>query len=88
MNYALIENGVVTNIIWLADSNANDFPNAVKLNDRPVVIGDNYYEEKFYRNGVEVLTVTEALDAEIGIYQSALHTLGVQTYEEVLNDAE
>ena len=42
MNYALIENNVVINIIWLADRNAHEFPNAVKLGDRPVGIGDTY----------------------------------------------
>ena len=26
MNYALIENGVVTNLIWLYPANAADFP--------------------------------------------------------------
>ena len=65
MNYALIENGKVINVIWLADKNANDFPNAVKLNDRPVAIGDTYDGEKFYRDGVEVLTETERLQAEL-----------------------
>ena len=51
MNYALIENGVVTNIISLRDSNAHEFPNAVKLGDRPVGIGDTYENGKFYRDG-------------------------------------
>lgn len=59
MNYALIENNVVTNIIWLADSNAHEFPNAVKLGDRPAGIGDTYENGKFYRNGVEILTELE-----------------------------
>lgn len=59
MNYALIENNIVTNIIWLADSNAHEFPNAVKLGDRPAGIGDTYENGKFYRNGVEILTELE-----------------------------
>ena len=28
MNYALIENGVVTNLIWLYPANAAEFPGA------------------------------------------------------------
>ena len=87
MNYALIENGVITNIIRLADDNADEFPDAVKLNDRPVAIGDTYDGEKFYRDGVEVLTEVERLQAEIVTYRAALNTLGVET-EEVLTDAE
>ena len=59
MRYAWIENGVVTNIIVLNDRNAEDFPEAVKLGDRPVGIGDTYTGGKFYRDGVEVLTPME-----------------------------
>lgn len=81
MNFALIEGGVVTNVIWLSDRNAHEFPNAVKLYDRPVAIGDTYDGEKFYRDGVEVLTVTEELSAEIETYKAALNTLGVETEE-------
>ena len=54
MRYALIDNGIVTNVIALNDRNANDFPTAVKLSDRPVGIGDTYTDGKFYRDGVEV----------------------------------
>ena len=31
MNYALIENGIVANIIWLYPANAGDFPSAVPI---------------------------------------------------------
>ena len=88
MKYALIYNGIVTNVISLADRNAGDFSNAVKLGDRPVAIGDTYKNGKFYRNGVEVLTETERLQAEIEIYKTALNTMGVETEEEVTDDAE
>lgn len=59
MNYALVENSIVANVISLRDSNAHDFPNAVKLGDRPVGIGDTYENSKFYRDGKEVLTELE-----------------------------
>ena len=59
MNYALIENGIVTNIIWLYETNADEFPTAVKLGDRPVGISDTYTDGKFYHDGVEVLTPIE-----------------------------
>lgn len=55
MRYALIDNGVVVNIIRLDESNAHDFPDAVKVDNMPVGIGDTYHGGKFYDNGVEVL---------------------------------
>ena len=83
MRYALIESGIVTNVIALNDRNASDFPAAVKLGDRPVGIGDTYTDGKFYRAGVEVLTPMELAQAEITEYKAALHELGVETEESV-----
>ena len=83
MRYALIDSGIVTNVIVLNDRNANDFPTAVKLSDRPVGIGDTYTDGKFYRDGVEVLTPMELAQAEITEYKAALHELGVETEESV-----
>lgn len=87
MRYAMVTDGVVTNVIALNDRNASDFPTAVKLGDRPVGIGDTYTDGKFYRDGVEVLTPLEAAQAEIETYKSALTELGVET-EEVADSAE
>lgn len=83
MRYALIDNGIVINIIALNDRNASDFPTAVKLSDRPVAIGDTYTDGKFYRDGVEVLTPMEQAQAEIDTYKAALNELGVETEESV-----
>lgn len=87
MRYAIVTDGIVTNIIALNDRNANDFPAAVKLGDRPVGIGDTYADGKFYRDGVEVLTPMEQAQAEMTEYKAALHELGVET-EEVSDNAE
>lgn len=81
MRYAMIEGGIVTNVIALNDRNASDFPAAVKLGDRPVCIGDTYADGKFYRDGVEVLTPMEQAQAEIDAYKAALNELGVETEE-------
>lgn len=54
MEYALIENGIVTNIIWLHPMNADEFPKAMPIEDLPVQIGDTYDGEKFYHEGKEV----------------------------------
>ena len=83
MRYAIVTDGIVTNIIALNDRNANDFPAAVKLGDRPVGIGDTYTDGKFYRDGVEVLTQMEQAQAEIDAYKAALNELGVETEESV-----
>ena len=85
MRYAMIEGGIVTNVIALNDRNAKDFPAAVKLGDRPVGIGDTYADGKFYRDGVEVLTPMEQAQAEIDAYKAALNELGVET-EETINE--
>ena len=72
MNYAMIENGLVTNLIWLHPGNAADFPNAVPLGDRPVGIGDSYQNGVFSRDGEPVLTYAERLEAEVAEYDAAL----------------
>ena len=81
MNYALIENGVVTNIIWLYPGNASDFPNAVPLGDVPAAIGDTYTDGVFYHNGERVLTITEYMQKEAADMQEALALLGVNADE-------
>ena len=83
--YALVEDGIVTNIISLDSRNASDFPNAIKTANRPVAIGDTYTDGKFYRDGNEVLTALEIVQLESETYKTALQTLGVDT-EEVVSD--
>lgn len=63
LKYALVENGTVTNVIWLCGSNAGDFPNAVCVSDRPVTIGDQYADGVFTRDGEAVPTFAE-IEAE------------------------
>lgn len=78
--YALIENEKVTNIVS-ADKRGADSLIATGLNliqtDKPVAIGDDYTDGKFYRDGVEVLTpLEEALLVQADM-QEALEILGV-----------
>lgn len=79
MRYAVIEDGVVVNVIALTDEAAGDFPNAVPMGDIPAGIGDTYENGAFYRNGAKVLTHAEA----------ALATLetAFQAYMEGVNEA-
>lgn len=65
MNYALIVDGVVENIIWLYPGNAKDFPNAVPCGDVPAWIGDVYEDGVFYRDGERVLTNEERMMMEL-----------------------
>lgn len=85
MNYALVENGIVTNIIWLNERNEAEWPNAIRLYDRMVEVGDTYDGEKFWRDGTEVLTALEIAQLESETYKKALQILGVNT-EEVATD--
>lgn len=87
MNYALVENGVVTTIIWLDQRNAADFPGSVALGDRPVGIGDSYADGVFTRGGAPVLTpLEEAQETISGLdaalvemeYQNVMLELGVE----------
>lgn len=54
MNYAIIQNGVVVNMIVIAPYNTSDFPDAVPVGDKPVGIGDEYRDGKFWRNHQEI----------------------------------
>ena len=73
MRYALIENGIVENVIALEPRSAGSFPNAVLLDDIPAAIGDVYDGEHFYRDG-EIIHSTADIMADM---QTALETLGV-----------
>lgn len=77
MTYALIENGVVENMIWLYEGNAADFPNAVPVGERPVRMGDTWDGADFYRNGKKVQTGAE----EAAEMREALALLGVTMNE-------
>ena len=83
MNYAWIENGVVTNLIYLHPSNAADFPNAVPLGGVPAAIGDTWDGAQFLRDGQPVLTAAERAAAEAQDMRAALALLGVTEESEV-----
>lgn len=89
MNYALVENGTVVNIIWLNERNAGEWPGAVRLGERMVEVGDTYEDGRWFdRDGTEVLTALEAtsqaLDTAneaVSTYEAAMQVLGVDTTE-------
>ena len=60
-NFAIIENGIVKNTIWGNIYNAEDFPNAVQIDDLAVQAGNTYDGEHFYRDGERVKTIAEQI---------------------------
>lgn len=75
MDYALLKDGIVINVISLHPSNANEFPNAVPMHDLWVEIGDTYEDGVFYRNGERVLSPVEQAQTETADMQEALDYL-------------
>ena len=70
-NMALVENGVVVNVLWCSDR-ATETEALIDTADRPVGIGDTYTEGKFYRDGVEILTSLEEALKKNAAYEQAL----------------
>lgn len=77
MNYAMVENGIVVNVIILYPVNAADFPSAVPCRDIPAAIGDTYDGQYFYRDGIKVVSALAAAQQEEEDMQAALAELGV-----------
>ena len=72
MNYAILESGVVVNVIVGPLPNGM---NGVPTFDRPVAIGDTFDNGVFRRNGEPVLTDAEriaALEQQILVLQEQL----------------
>lgn len=70
-NMALVENGVVVNVLWCSDR-ALETETLIDTADRPVGIGDTYTDGKFYRDGAEVLTPLEEALEQNAAYEQAL----------------
>ena len=83
MRYAIITDGVVTNVIILYPGNARDFPSAVPCGDVPVAIGDIYDGQDFYREGARVLSTMEQSQKDAVDMEAALELLGVGNNTEV-----
>ncbi len=81
--YALVENGVVVNVMVLYPPNAAEFEGAVPCGEIPVAIGDTYDGEHFYRAGERVLTALEQAQKDAEDMAAALELLGVGNSTEV-----
>lgn len=81
--YAIVENGVVTNVMVLYPPSAAEFEGAVPCGELPVAIGDTYDGEHFYRGGEQVLTPLEQARKDAEDMAAALELLGVGNNTEV-----
>ena len=83
MNYALINNNIVVNIIYLHSMNAGDFA-AVPMDDLPVQIGDEYIDGEFYRDGRKLKDiVTPEQTNKYGISDTLLDQIKDDTVTEI-----
>lgn len=80
--YALVENGVVTNVMVLYPPNAAEFGGAVPCGEIPAAIGDTYDGEHFYRAGERVLTALEQAQKDAEDMAAALELLGINNETE------
>lgn len=81
--YALVENGIVTNVIVLYPPSAAEFEMAVPCGDLPVAIGDTYVDGKFYRDGKLLKSQLDVAIENMEDMQAALVLLGVENDTEV-----
>lgn len=78
MDYALMENGCVVNLIWLHPANAAAFPGAVPCGGVPVQTGDTFDGQSFFREGKRVLSRWEEMMEQIAELDAALLELQYQ----------
>ena len=79
-NMALLENGVVTNLLWCSDGEP-ETDTLINCGERPVCLGDSYTDGKFYRDGQAVLSETEALLARNAQLLEAMAQMVEEVYE-------
>lgn len=81
MNYALVVEGRVVNVIVLHPMNADEFPNAVPVDGYAVQIGDEFIDGIFYRDGIEIKSTANLITEEMAAMREALAELGVTVDE-------
>ena len=68
---ARVENGVVVNLEWVNDD-VVETDNLKNVYDLHVNIGDTYENDKFYRDGVEVVTFRKQIQNMLADYDATL----------------
>lgn len=92
MTYALIESNVVTNLINLDSGSTEDFPNAVKIGEFLVAIGDTYKDGIFYHNNEPAQTMHQMLAYELYLANETIAELDQAlldtTYQNIIGELE
>lgn len=73
---AQIDNGVVSNMLWCSDLEAQT-ETLIDIAALPVGIGDTYDGADFYRDGEKVLTPLEDAQKLLAEYEAALSEIEV-----------
>lgn len=72
------DDGIVTNVLWYSD-NHPDSEHLKNIGDKPVGIGDQYRDGKWYRGDEEILSPSEerikALESEVSALREGNDTL-------------
>ena len=92
MTYALIESNVVTNLINLDSGSTEDFPNAVKVGEFLVAIGDTYKDVILYHNNEPAQTMHQMLAYELYLANETIAELDQAlldtTYQNIIGELE
>ena len=86
-NMALLENGVVTNLLWCSDGEP-ETQVLIDCGELGVAIGDSYRSGKFYREGQEVLSETQRLLAENAQLLGTMAAMVEDVYNQDMADIE
>ena len=79
MNYAIIEDEVVVEILYLTSEQLVNYPNAVCIDNYAVQVGDSYINGKFYQEVLPLHSLEYQLIAaqeDLIDAKTALETLG------------
>lgn len=86
MIMAQIENNMVVNVLVIMPGQEEEFPDCVCIDNRPVGIGDEYRDGKFYRDGEEIKTDAEILAELMAQPDSGAEAMAILKGEEVATD--
>lgn len=78
-NMALLENGVVTNLLWCSDQEP-ETDTLINCGELPVGIGDSYIDGAFYRDGEKLLTAYELLEKQYAELVDAMAAMVDEVY--------
>ena len=79
-NMALLESGVVTNLLWCSDGEP-ETQVLIDCGELGVAIGDSYSDGAFYRDGEKLLTAYERLEMQTAELLGTMAAMVEEVYE-------